>query len=486
MFAYYESSSDIKDLLATLKQAVVEKRDSINIQNRLEEIDIYKIFYNSQDLISYNKLKLHIFDNCSDISEQELNEIIVIAFDLDMGALYENGILLTNNIHLKNFVIMNAFDLDMDSNIDNEEENITDATGDYKLVIENSLLCKPITLAFDWDIIQLSSCMFLDKLSIYDLSNEFNADFCCFNDIFIENHIFNSLEFHNCTARVFDFYSDDQDLVMESIDFNYSNFEELNINYHKKYERICRDYDIEVDSIKVLDSNIGKLIISDVQVDRLNIKRSNIYNLVLNEVMSDNDFVFKNLCVDNSEFTNTFVRGKEILGIDKNLKSNVNLIDYDKYIKDLQVLSDLNESPQSRGFAFEKYLKDLFEMNGLQPRGSFKIEGEQIDGSFILHDGIYLLEAKWTNKPIDKGELVIFNEKVSSKSGFTRGLYISYSGYSEGSLKTLSTGRTVNIVLMTVQELEEVLLKKKDFKEFLWAKVRALAEEGNFNKSIVL
>lgn len=75
MFAYYESSSDIKDLLATLKQAVVEKHDYINIQNRLEEIDIYKIFYNSKDLISYNKLKLHIFDNCSDISEQELNEI---------------------------------------------------------------------------------------------------------------------------------------------------------------------------------------------------------------------------------------------------------------------------------------------------------------------------------------------------------------------------------------------------------------------------
>ena len=39
---------------------------------------------------------------------------------------------------------------------------------------------------------------------------------------------------------------------------------------------------------------------------------------------------------------------------------------------------------------------------------------------------------------IDKGDLVIFNEKVSSKSGFTRGLFISFSGYSDEALATFS------------------------------------------------
>ncbi|MDD3323488.1 MAG: restriction endonuclease [Paludibacter sp.] len=165
-------------------------------------------------------------------------------------------------------------------------------------------------------------------------------------------------------------------------------------------------------------------------------------------------------------------------------KPITSLIDYDKYIRALQVLSDYDDSPQSRGFAFEKYLKEFFEINGLQPRGSFKLIGEQIDGSFILHNEVYLLEAKWTSKPIDKANLVVFNEKVSSKSGFTRGLYISYSGYSEEALKTFATGRTINIVLMTVQELAIVLSQKKDFSKFLWSKVRALAEEGDFNKSV--
>ena len=160
------------------------------------------------------------------------------------------------------------------------------------------------------------------------------------------------------------------------------------------------------------------------------------------------------------------------------------VIDYDKYLNELKSLSSLDDTPQARGFSFEKYLYCLFDISGMQPRRSFKITGEQIDGSFLLYNEVYLLEAKWTNKKIDKGDLVIFNEKVSSKSGFTRGLYISFSGYSDEALQTFSNGRTVNIVLMTVQELAITLTRNMDLAEVLSYKVRALAEEGNYNKSI--
>lgn len=104
--------------------------------------------------------------------------------------------------------------------------------------------------------------------------------------------------------------------------------------------------------------------------------------------------------------------------------------------------------------------------------------------SFILHNEVYLLEAKWTNRKIDKGDLVIFNEKVSSKSGFTRGLFISYAGFTDEALSTFSNGRTVNIILMTVQDLSIALGRKLDLVTVLSSKVRALAEEGDFNKSI--
>jgi hypothetical protein len=159
-------------------------------------------------------------------------------------------------------------------------------------------------------------------------------------------------------------------------------------------------------------------------------------------------------------------------------------IDFGKYINELTQLSNNADTPQSRGFAFEKYLQALFEVAGLQPRGSFKVIGEQIDGSFVLKNEVYLLEAKWTSKPIDKGQLVIFNEKVSSKSGFTRGLFISFSNYTDEALATFANGRTVNIVLMSVQELAVALSRKMEIEILLWNKVRALAERGEFYKPV--
>lgn len=165
-------------------------------------------------------------------------------------------------------------------------------------------------------------------------------------------------------------------------------------------------------------------------------------------------------------------------------KQTKTVIDYDMFLKELVDISNHSDTPQSRGYALERYLRKLFEAYDLEPRGSFKIVGEQIDGSFILHNEVYLLEAKWTNKKIDKGDLVIFNEKVSSKSGFTRGLFISYAGFTDEALSTFANGRTVNTILMTVQELSIALERKLDLVTVLSSKVRALAEEGDFNKSI--
>jgi hypothetical protein len=51
--------------------------------------------------------------------------------------------------------------------------------------------------------------------------------------------------------------------------------------------------------------------------------------------------------------------------------------------------------PHERGFEFEKFLKSLFDAYGLSARASFRLVGEQIDGSFVMHNETYLLEAKW-------------------------------------------------------------------------------------------
>ena len=64
-------------------------------------------------------------------------------------------------------------------------------------------------------------------------------------------------------------------------------------------------------------------------------------------------------------------------------------------------LTQMDEKPQQRGFAFERFLKRWFDAWGLDAHASFRTTGEQIDGSF-QHDGAtYLVEAKWHNKPAD-------------------------------------------------------------------------------------
>jgi hypothetical protein len=53
---------------------------------------------------------------------------------------------------------------------------------------------------------------------------------------------------------------------------------------------------------------------------------------------------------------------------------------------------------QKRGFELERFLYDLFLLYELDPKGSFKNYGEQIDGAFTFQGTDYLLEAKWKSK----------------------------------------------------------------------------------------
>jgi hypothetical protein len=57
------------------------------------------------------------------------------------------------------------------------------------------------------------------------------------------------------------------------------------------------------------------------------------------------------------------------------------------------LLSSTNS--QQRGFKLEKVLRVLFEIFDLDPKASFRIIGEQLDGAFSFDGTDYLLEAKW-------------------------------------------------------------------------------------------
>ena len=72
--------------------------------------------------------------------------------------------------------------------------------------------------------------------------------------------------------------------------------------------------------------------------------------------------------------------------------------------------------PQLRGFAFEKFLTRLFNGFGFEARGSFRLVGEQIDGSFVLNGHTYLVEAKWQNALTPAADLHVFQGKIGEKA----------------------------------------------------------------------
>lgn len=133
--------------------------------------------------------------------------------------------------------------------------------------------------------------------------------------------------------------------------------------------------------------------------------------------------------------------------------------------------------PQPRGYAFEAFLIKLFNKFGLQARDPFRLRGEQIDGSFVLANEIYLLEGKWQNAPSAIGDLHTFHGKVEQKAAWTRGLMISHSGFSDDGLNAFGRGKRV--ICMDGLDIYEMLSRELPLPHVLERKVRRAAETGS-------
>ena len=155
------------------------------------------------------------------------------------------------------------------------------------------------------------------------------------------------------------------------------------------------------------------------------------------------------------------------------------------FLKRLIDLSSSETSKQNKGYEFEKYLRDLFDAAGLKPRESYRVKGEQIDGSIEFKGNVYLVEAKWTGGPVNRSDLVVFADKVSRKSKFTRGIFVSHSGYVENAVETYAIGKTPEIILIDMKEMTWALENGIDIEDVLSKKVRKLIEEGKIYYNII-
>lgn len=150
----------------------------------------------------------------------------------------------------------------------------------------------------------------------------------------------------------------------------------------------------------------------------------------------------------------------------------------DSFFQELtESLINLNSlAAQKRGFEFEKFVKDLFEAFKLAPRSSFRLVGEQIDGSFQFQGETYLVEATWQREKVGEGKLLTFCGKVGGKAQWSRGLLISVSGFSTEGLEAFARGKPTNIICMDGYDLYSLLKNKLNLCTVLEKKVRRAAE----------
>lgn len=139
-------------------------------------------------------------------------------------------------------------------------------------------------------------------------------------------------------------------------------------------------------------------------------------------------------------------------------------------------LHGMSDEPHARGYHFEALLTELFNAWGMDARAGFRVVGEQIDGSFQHGGDIYLLEAKWHRAKTDANALRAFQGKVGERLEGTRGLFVSFSGYTDVGLQAFTARK---IILADGMDIYDALARRLSIPEVITAKIRHASEYRN-------
>jgi len=108
-----------------------------------------------------------------------------------------------------------------------------------------------------------------------------------------------------------------------------------------------------------------------------------------------------------------------------------NLAELKKQFDDLAMMTNR----QKAGRLFEPFLNTLFHLFDLEPRLSYELASEQIDGSMTFDTDDYIIEAKWWKTPMEREHFDTFDAKVKRKGKNALGLYIAVNGFTAGALR---------------------------------------------------
>ncbi|MFI7565926.1 restriction endonuclease [[Kitasatospora] papulosa] len=130
-----------------------------------------------------------------------------------------------------------------------------------------------------------------------------------------------------------------------------------------------------------------------------------------------------------------------------------------------------------RGRDFEGFINELFALYDLEPRASYVMEYEQIDGAFSFDTDHYVLEAKWWADRIGRRELDVFKTNIERKGKNTLGLYVSVNGFTGDALAVYSF--STPFITMDGGDFMAVLDQRIRLDELMSRKKRHASETGH-------
>ena len=135
------------------------------------------------------------------------------------------------------------------------------------------------------------------------------------------------------------------------------------------------------------------------------------------------------------------------------------------------------KDPYKRGREIEEVMNDLFKTEGISIEESFKLPldkgygtSEQVDGAVKMDSHVYLVEIKWHKVPIGVEDISRHINRLVIRSE-CRGLYISYSGFTEPAVATCREAMKVApIILCSLKEIVLLLERDESLEDFFTKK----------------
>lgn len=128
--------------------------------------------------------------------------------------------------------------------------------------------------------------------------------------------------------------------------------------------------------------------------------------------------------------------------------------------------------PHQRGRDFEAVLNELFQLDGILIRESFRRQGqqgqtlEQIDGAVEIAGHLYLVEAKWHKEPIGVQDVQVLISRLFLRPG-PRGIFISANGFSPPAINAQREAASQKILLLCdLSEIVQVLEREESIGSF--------------------